>query len=78
MIAINNVLDNAILNTNYFKYNDLFLKGCRNCGKLVKYNHTTEPRFFKENRFVYLCECAECKKHIILDSIDFYLLYNKV
>ena len=73
----------AILNTDYFKYpngkfGDLFLKGCRNCDKLVKYNHTTEKRFRKENRFVYICECAECKNPLLLDEVDMYLLHGKV
>jgi hypothetical protein len=74
----NEMLDNATLNTNYFKYNDLFLKGCRNCKKLVDYKHTNYPRFKKENRYVYICQCSECKKPLLLDSIDFYLLIGKV
>jgi hypothetical protein len=74
----NETVDKATLNTNYFKYNDLFLKGCRNCNKLVNYNHTNYPRFKKNNVLVYLCECAECKKPLLLDSIDFYLLRGKV
>lgn len=68
----------AVLNTDYFKFNDLFLKGCRNCDKLVKYNQTTEKRFMKEGRYVYICECAECKTPLLLDGVDFFLLSGKV
>ena len=74
----NSLVDKAILNTNYFNFKDLFLKGCRNCNKLVKHNHTSENRFIKESRYVYICECAECKKPLLFDSIDMYLLSGKV
>lgn len=74
----NALVDKSILNTNYFKFGDLFLKGCRNCNKLVKYNHTNEPRFKKENRYVYICQCAECKEPLLLDEVDMYLLSGKV
>jgi hypothetical protein len=77
-ISHNALVDKAILNTNYFKFNDLFLKGCRSCNKLVKHNHTTESRFMKESRFVYICECNECKNPLLLDSVDMYLLNGKV
>lgn len=81
-IAHDTLVNKAILNTDYFKYpnkfGDLFLKGCRNCDKLVKYNHTTEKRFKKENRYVYICECAECKSPLLLDEVDFFLLRDKV
>lgn len=76
--SFNELVGIATCNTSYFKHNDLFLKGCRNCNKLVKYNHTSEPRFKKENRFVYVCECAECKTPMLLDEVDFYLLRDKV
>lgn len=68
----------ALLNTNYFNYGTLHLKGCRNCDKLVKYNHTTNPRFMKESRWLYICECAECNTPMLLDNTDMYLLHNKV
>jgi NAD-dependent SIR2 family protein deacetylase len=68
----------ALLNIKYFNHGNLQLKGCRACDKLVKHNHTKNPRFKKENRFVYICECAECNTPMLLDDVDFYLLYNKV
>jgi len=74
----NQLVKTATLNTTYFKLKNLFLKGCRGCDKLVKHNHTTNPRFKKENRFVYICECSECNAPMLLDEVDFYLLHNKV
>ena len=68
----------ALLNTKYFAKDNLHLKGCRECNKLVKHNHTNNPRFKKENRFVYICECSECNTPMLLDSVDFYLLNNRV
>ncbi len=76
--AHNVLVSKAILNTDYFQFKELFLKGCRNCNKLVKYNHTKEKRFMKENRYVYICECAECKNPLLLDGVDMYLLNGKV
>lgn len=76
------LVSKAVRNTDYFRYpnkfGDLFLKGCRNCNKLVNYNHTTENRFMKESRYVYICQCAECKTPMLLDSVDFFLLRGKV
>lgn len=78
IISHDALVTKAILNTDYFKHDELFLKGCRDCNKLVKYNHTKEKRFMKESRFVYICECAECKKPLLLDGVDFFLLSGKV
>jgi len=68
----------ALLNIKYFTKDNLHLKGCRKCDKLVKHNHTNNPRFKKENTFVYICECAECNTPMLLDGVDFYLLNNRV
>jgi len=68
----------ALLNTKYFTHGNLQLKGCRDCDKLVKHNHTNNPRFKKENIFVYICECSECNTPMLLNETDFYLLHNKV
>jgi len=74
----NKLESKAMNNTTHFKFNDLFLKGCKNCNKLVKHKHTNNPRYMKENRFVYICECVECNTPMLLDGVDFYLLHNKV
>ena len=74
----NALVSTATLNIKHFNLNNLTLKGCRKCDKLVKHNHTNNPRFKKENAYVYICECAECKTPMLLDGVDFYLLHNKV
>ena len=68
----------ALLNTTHFIFNNLHLKGCRNCNKLVKFKHTDNPRFIKENAYHYICECTECKTPMLLDGVDLYLLNGKV
>ena len=78
----NALVKQAVLNIQYFThpnpFGDIMLKGCKNCNKLVKYNHTVEPRFRKQDEWVYVCECSECKTPMLLNNIDFYLLNGKV
>jgi len=74
----NTLRKKALLNTKYFTKDKLHLKGCRNCDKLVKHNHTNNPRFKSVNGFVYICECTECNTPMLLNTIDLHLLHNKV
>lgn len=79
------LIGEATRNIQYFHYPNKFssngtmlIKGCRKCNKLVDYNNTKEPRFTKESTFFYVCSCKECETPMLLNSIDFYLLKDKV
>lgn len=81
----NKLVSEATQNIQHFRYPNkfspdgvMFLKGCRKCNKLVDYNHSREPRFMAEGRWVYVCECKECQTPMLLDSVDFWLLRDKV
>lgn len=81
----NKLVSEATQNIQYFDYPNKFspngvmlIKGCRKCNKLVDYNHTREPRYMFEGRWVYVCACKECQTPMLLDSVDFFILNGKV